>query len=248
MGIALVTGSSRGIGRRTALKLATKGHDVIVTYKSNEKSAASVVEEIKHLGRKSVAMQLDLTDLTSFEHFCQSLSTLLIQNWNVNTFDYLINNAGVGGFAKFGEVTEEYFEMMYLTHFKGPYFLTQILLPLITDGGAIVNLSSATTRVIFEGTSTYASLKGAVDIWTRCLAKELGPRRIRANSVSPGPIATELVDLDENPEFKQLLLDQTALNRIGESSDVGSVIASLVSSDTQWVNAQRIEVAGGFVI
>ncbi|QJR81690.1 SDR family oxidoreductase [Alteromonas pelagimontana] len=246
MGIAMVTGSSRGIGKSAALEIAAKGHDVIVTYKSNLEAANVVVEAIGKAGATAAAMPLDLTDVKSFSSFKESLKTLLKEKWRVDSFEFLINNAGVGGFSLYSDVTEDYFETMYLTHFKGPYFFTQTLLPMINDNGAIVNLSSATTRVIFEGTSTYASFKGAVDVWTRCLAKEYGSRGIRANSVSPGAIATDLTDLDASPEFKKLLTEQTALGRIGRPGDVGKLIAALISPDTHWVNAQRIEVAGGF--
>lgn len=248
MGIALVTGSSRGIGKSAALEIAADNHDVIVTYKSNIEAANLVVEEIEKAGATVATLQLDLTDIKSFNRFTENLQKLLQDKWGTEKFDFLVNNAGVGGYSLYKDVTEAYFETMYLTHFKGPYFLTQALIPMMNDNGAIVNLSSATTRVIFDGTSTYAAFKGAVDVWTRCLAKEFGSRGIRANSVSPGAVATDLVDLDANPDFKKLLTEQTALGRIGRPSDVGRLIATLVSPDTQWVNGQRIEVSGGFNI
>lgn len=246
MGIALITGSSRGIGRATALKMAHMGHKVIVTYKSNMNAANEVVDAIEACGGSAIAIQLDITKLEKFDVFINELKRQLLQVWQVRSLDYLINNAGVGGYGMFRDVSEQYFDEMYLTHFKGPYFLTQALISIINDEGVIVNLSSATTRTAFEGTSTYASFKGAVEVWTRCLAKELGSKKIRVNSVSPGAIATDLIDLDANPEFKELLIKQTALGRLGKPNDVGDVIAQLVSSNMQWVNGQNIEIAGGF--
>lgn len=250
MKIALVTGSSRGIGRSAALQLAARGIAVVVTFVRQSEQAAAVVKQIEDAGGSAIALQLDISDVASFELFVISLKQILKQKWQRENFDYFVNNGGVGGFAMFADVTEDYFDQMLNVHFKGPFFLTQTLLPLLVDGGKIINITSATTRVIFAGTAPYAACKAAMDIITRCLAKELGARRIQVNSVSPGAIRTELADsaLDKNPEFAQTLANETALGRVGEADDVGKVIASLLSEDNGWINAQRIEVAGGFYI
>ena len=250
MKIALVTGASRGIGRSAALQLAARNVAVVITYLHGKDQANSLVEQIEAAGGSATALQLDVSDLNSFSLFADNLKTTLQQKWQRETFDYLVNNAGIGGFSMFADVTENYFDAMVNVHFKGPFFLTQILLPLLADNGKIINTTSATTRVIFAGTAPYAACKGAMDIITRCLAKELGARGIQVNSISPGAIRTELADsaLDKNPEFAQALANETALGRVGEADDVGKVIASLLSDDNNWINAQRIEVAGGFYI
>jgi NAD(P)-dependent dehydrogenase (short-subunit alcohol dehydrogenase family) len=250
MKIALVTGASRGIGRSAALQLAARNVAVVITYLQGKDQATSLVEQIEAAGGSAAALQLDVSDLNSFSSFTNNLKTTLQQKWQRATFDYLVNNAGIGGFSMFADVTENYFDAMVNVHFKGPFFLTKILLPLLADNGKIINTTSATTRVIFAGTAPYAACKGAMDIITRCLAKELGARGIQVNSISPGAIRTELADsaLDKNPEFAQVLANETALGRVGEADDVGKVIASLLSDDNNWINAQRIEVAGGFYI
>ena len=250
MKIALVTGASRGIGRSAALQLAARNVAVVITYLQGKDQATSLAEQIEAAGGSAAALQLDVSDLNSFSLFADNLKTTLQQKWQRETFDYLVNNAGIGGFSMFADVTENYFNTMVNVHFKGPFFLTQILLPLLADNGKIINTTSATTRVIFAGTAPYSACKGAMDIITSCLAKELGARGIQVNSISPGAIRTELADsaLDKNPEFAQALANETALGRVGEADDVGKVIASLLSDDNNWINAQRIEVAGGFYI
>jgi len=250
MKIALVTGSSRGIGRSAALQLAKRGVAVVITFLRQKEQALAVVKQIEDAGGTAVALQLDISDVSSFQIFSRELKTVLKQKWQRDNFDYLVNNAGVGGFAMIADVTENYFDQMLNIHFKGPFFLTQALLPSLADKGKIINITSATTRVIFAGTAPYAACKGAMDIFTRCLAKEFGAREIQVNSVSPGAIRTELADsaLDKNPEFAQTLANETALSRVGEADDVGKVVASLLSDDNNWINAQRIEVAGGFYI
>ena len=250
MKIALITGASRGIGRSAALQLAARNIAVVVTYLQGKNQANALVADIERAGGSAAALQLDVGHVESFASFARNLQALVQQKWQRDRIDYLVNNAGIGGFSMIADVTEDYFDQMINVHFKGPFFLTQTLLPLLTDNGKIINITSATTRVIFAGTAPYAACKGAMDIVTRCLAKELGTRGIQVNSISPGAIRTELADsaLDKNPEFAQALANETALGRVGEPDDVGKVVAALLSEDSNWINAQRIEVAGGFYI
>ena len=250
MKIALITGASRGIGRSAALQLAARNIAVVVTYLQGKEQANALVADIERAGGSAAALQLDVGHVESFASFARNLQALVQQKWQRDRIDYLVNNAGIGGFSMIADVTEDYFDQMINVHFKGPFFLTQTLLPLLTDNGKIINITSATTRVIFAGTAPYAACKGAMDIVTRCLAKELGTRGIQVNSISPGAIRTELADsaLDKNPEFAQALANETALGRVGEPDDVGKVVAALLSEDSNWINAQRIEVAGGFYI
>ena len=250
MKIALITGASRGIGRSAALQLAARNIAVVVTYLQGKDQANALVADIERAGGSAAALQLDVGHVESFASFASNLQALVQQKWQRDRIDYLVNNAGIGGFSMIADVTEDYFDQMINVHFKGPFFLTQTLLPLLADNGKIINITSATTRVIFAGTAPYAACKGAMDIVTRCLAKELGTRGIQVNSISPGAIRTELADsaLDKNPEFAQALANETALGRVGEPDDVGKVVAALLSEDSNWINAQRIEVAGGFYI
>ena len=250
MKIALITGASRGIGRSAALQLAARNIAVVVTYLQGKEQANALVADIERAGGSAAALQLDVGHVESFASFASNLQALVQQKWQRDRIDYLVNNAGIGGFSMIADVTEDYFDQMINVHFKGPFFLTQTLLPSLADNGKIINITSATTRVIFAGTAPYAACKGAMDIVTRCLAKELGTRGIQVNSISPGAIRTELADsaLDKNPEFAQALANETALRRVGEPDDVGKVVAVLLSEDSNWINAQRIEVAGGFYI
>lgn len=250
MKIALITGASRGIGRSAALQLAARNIAVVVTYLQGKDQANALVADIERAGGSAAALQLDVGHVESFASFASNLQALVQQKWQRDHIDYLVNNAGIGGFSMIADVTEDYFDQMINVHFKGPFFLTQTVLPLLADNGKIINITSATTRVIFAGTAPYAACKGAMDIVTRCLAKELGTRGIQVNSISPGAIRTELADsaLDKNPEFAQALANETALGRVGEPDDVGKVVAALLSEDSNWINAQRIEVAGGFCI
>ena len=247
MKIVIVTGSSRGIGASTALACAERGMGVIVTWHSNPGQAQAVVQSIAALGGKAVALQLDVADSGSFAAFRQAVAEQLDAVWGRTSFDYLVNNAGYGLYAPIGDVTEEQFDGLFKVHLKGPFFLTQTLLPLMENGGHVVNLTSATSRVATAGVAPYAAFKGGLEVLTRYLAKEFGARRIRANSVAPGAIRTELGG-GLNAEFETMLADQTALGRVGEPAEVGSVIASLLSDDNRWINAQNIEVAGGYII
>jgi NAD(P)-dependent dehydrogenase (short-subunit alcohol dehydrogenase family) len=245
--IALVTGSSRGLGKSTALSLAKKGVNVIVTYHSNEEEAHKVVSEIEALGAKAVALQLDAANTKTFEGFVAQVKQSLKDKWQSEQFDFLVNNAGTGVYAPFAETTEEEFDHLMNIHLKGVFFLTQKLLPLINDGGRIVNLSTGLTRIILPGYAAYASMKGAIETLILYMAKELGSRRIAVNVVAPGAIETDFGGgaVRDNPEINSFFASQTALGRVGLPDDIGGAIASLLSEDNQWVNAQRIEVSGG---
>ncbi len=245
--ITLVTGSSRGLGRNTALSIARKGGDIIVTYQSREADAKTVVAEIEKLGCKAVALQLDAANVATFPAFVERLKTVLRETWQRDDFDHLINNAGHGDVAPIAEMSEEAFDKLVNVHFKGVFFLTQKLLPLLVDGGRIVNLSSGLTRVSAEGWSVYAAVKGAIEILTVYLARELGRRKIAVNVVAPGAIETDFLGgaVRDTPEFNQFFAQMTALGRVGVADDIGPMIAGLLSEDNRWVNAQRIEVSGG---
>jgi len=245
--ITLVTGGSRGLGRNTALSIAQQGGDVILTYRSRAEEAAAVVAEITALGRKAVALQLDTGDVAAFPGFAATLRATLERTWKRDRFDHLVNNAGHGDYALIGEMTEAQFDGLVNVHFKGVYFLTQTLLPLIADGGRIVNLSSGLTRVTFPGYAAYAAVKGGVEVLTRYMARELGKRGIAVNTVAPGAIETDFGGgaVRDNPEINKLFAEMTALGRAGLPDDIGPMIASLLSDANRWINAQRIEVSGG---
>lgn len=245
--ITLVTGASRGLGRNTALGIARRGGDIVLTYRSRADEAQAVVTEIRALGRKAVAFQLDTGDVTGFAPFVERLRAALQETWARATIDHLVNNAGHGDYALIGQTTEAQFDGLVDVHFKGVYFLTQALLPLIADGGRIVNLSSGLTRTSFPGYAAYAAVKGAVEVLTRYMAKELGGRGIAVNSVAPGAIETDFGGgaVRDNQDINKLFADMTALGRVGLPDDIGPMIASLLSEDNRWVNAQRIEVSGG---
>jgi NAD(P)-dependent dehydrogenase (short-subunit alcohol dehydrogenase family) len=245
--IAVVTGSSRGLGKSTALHLAKKGVDVIVTYHRNVKEAKNVVVEIEQLGAKAVALQIDTANTKTFDSFAKQVQHSLQDKWQTERFDFLVNNAGTGVHSSFAETTEEDFDYLMNIHLKGIFFLTQKLLPLINDGGRIVNVSSGLTRIIFPGYAAYASMKGAVETLTLYMAKELGARRIGVNVVAPGAIETDFGGgaVRDNQAMNQQIASLTALGRVGLPDDIGSAVASLLSKDNKWVNAQRIEVSGG---
>jgi NAD(P)-dependent dehydrogenase (short-subunit alcohol dehydrogenase family) len=245
--IALVTGSSRGLGKSTALHLAKKGVDVIVTYHNNANEAANVVAQIEQLGAKAVALQLDTSNIKTFDGFVGQIQQALQDRWQTEHFDFLVNNAGTGVYASFAETTEAEFDRMMNVHVKGVFFLTQKLLPFINDGGRIVNLSSGLARFTVPGYAAYATMKGAIEVLTRYMAKELGARQIAVNTIAPGAIETDFGGgaVRDNPELNQFMASQTALGRVGLPDDIGGAIASLLSEDNKWVNAQRIEVSGG---
>jgi NAD(P)-dependent dehydrogenase (short-subunit alcohol dehydrogenase family) len=245
--IAIVTGSSRGLGKSTALNLAKKGIDTIVTYHSNADEATSVVAQIEQLGAKAVALQLDTSNTKTFDSFAEKVQHSLQSKWQTDRFDFLVNNAGTGVYASFAETTEEQFDHLMNVHVKGVFFLTQKLLPLMNDGGRIVNLSSGLARFALPGYAAYASMKGAIEVLTRYMAKELGTRQIAVNTVAPGAIETDFGGgaVRDNSEMNNFIASQTALGRVGLPDDIGGAIASLLSEDNKWVNAQRIEVSGG---
>jgi NAD(P)-dependent dehydrogenase (short-subunit alcohol dehydrogenase family) len=247
MKLVIITGGSRGIGASTAQKCAQQGMGVLLTYNSNPESANNVVESITKAGGKAVALKLDVADSVTFPAFRDSVKTALHEIWGRDDFDYLVNNAGYGLFNPIATVTEEQFEGLFNVHLKGPFFLTQTLLPLMAQGGHIVNVTSATTRVATAGVAPYASFKGGLEVLTRYMAKEFGDKGIRANSISPGAIRTELGG-GLNDEFEAMLAGLTALGRVGEPEDVGDAIAGLLSNESRWINAQSIEVAGGYII
>lgn len=248
--IAIVTGASRGLGRDMALSLAAKGSDLIVTYNSKVDEAQQVVALIEKAGRKAVALQLDVTQSKSFDLFAQSVREALASTWGREKFDFLVNNAGVGVAAPIAETSEEQFDLLLNIHFKGVFFLSQKLLPLMVDGGRIVNISTGLTRFAFPGYGAYASMKGAVEVLSRYMAKELGPRGIAVNVVAPGAIETDFGGgtVRDNEEINRFVASQTALGRVGLPEDIGSVVASLLSEDNRWVNAQRIEASGGMFL
>ncbi|MFA5123367.1 SDR family NAD(P)-dependent oxidoreductase [Zavarzinia sp.] len=245
--ITLVTGGSRGLGRSTALAIARRGGDLVLTYASRAEAAAEVVAEIEALGRKAVAFPLDSGDCAAFAPFAERLGETLRRVWQRDSFDHLVNNAGHGALTPIGTTEEASFDRLVDVHFKGVYFLTQALLPLIADGGRIVNLSSGLTRVSFPGYAVYAAVKGAVEVLTRYMARELGGRGITVNAVAPGAIETDFGGgaVRDIPEVNRIFAEMTALGRVGVPDDIGPMIASLLADENRWVTAQRIEVSGG---
>ncbi len=245
--IALVTGGSRGLGKNMALRLAEKGHDVIITYHTKKEEAQEVVTAIEQLGMKATVLQLDVNQTGSLDGFIQEVTKVLNEKWNVSSFDFLINNAGIGATIPYLEATEEDFDRMLNIHFKSVYFLTQKALVIMNNNGRIINLSSGTTRFCNPGYSIYASMKGAIETFTRYLAKEVGARGITANVIAPGPIETDFnnATIRNNPQIKGYLANITALGRVGEANDIGGIVAFLCSEDGYWINGQRIEASGG---
>jgi NAD(P)-dependent dehydrogenase (short-subunit alcohol dehydrogenase family) len=245
--IALVTGGSRGLGKDMALNLARKGNEVIITYNSNTSEAEKVVTEIKSIGQKASAIQLDAGNVKSFDRFINDLKSTLKSDFNASAIDFLINNAGVGIHASFEETTEEQFDTLMNVHFKGVYFLTQKCLALLNDGGRIVNISTGLARFSNPGYSAYASMKSAIETLTRYMAKELGARRIAVNTVAPGAIATDFGGghVRDNEQLNKHIASVTSLGRVGVAEDIGGVVAFLCSEEGRWVNGQRIEVSGG---
>jgi NAD(P)-dependent dehydrogenase (short-subunit alcohol dehydrogenase family) len=247
--VALVTGGSRGLGRSTVLSLAKRGVHSIFTYHSKRAEADQVVTLVGEAGARAVALQLDTGTVAAFDDFVVRVREALLR-LGVQRFDYLVNNAGTSHHNAFDRTTEAELDALYNVHFKGVFFLTQKLLPLLNDGGRIVNLSSGLTRLSVPGSASYASMKGAVEVLTRYLAKELGPRRIAVNTVAPGAIATDFSGgmVRDNPELNRRIASETALGRVGVPEDIGPMIAALLSDDDRWINAQRIEVSGGLAL
>lgn len=245
--ITLITGGSRGLGRNAALSVARRGGDVIITYQSRADEAERVVQEIKAMGRQAIAFQLDAGQVAAFAPFVEQLRGALRDIWGRDSFDHLVNNAGHGDYALVAETSEAQFDRLVDVHFKGVFFLTQALLPLIADGGRIVNLSTGLTRITYPGYAAYAAVKGAIEVLTRYMAKEFGARGIAVNAVAPGAIETDFGGgaVRDNADLNRQFAELTALGRVGVPDDIGPMIANLLGDDNRWVNAQRIEVSGG---
>jgi NAD(P)-dependent dehydrogenase (short-subunit alcohol dehydrogenase family) len=248
--IALITGASRGLGRNTARHLAQAGVDVVLTYLRNADDAAAAVAEIEAAGGRARALPLDTGESLGFADFALALRATLQEGWGRDRFDFLVNNAGIGIHKSFAETSEEDFDLLMNIHLKGVFFLTQRLLPMIEDGGRIVNLSSGLARFSMPGFAAYAAMKGGIEVLTRYLAKELGPRGISVNVVAPGAIETDFGGgaVRDIPEMNRAIAAQTAMGRVGLPDDIGGAITSLLSGDTQWITGQRIEVSGGMLL
>lgn len=245
--IALVTGGSRGLGKDMAISIARRGIDVVLTYRNKEMEALETVREIESMGRKATALQLDMGKVQSLDGFVEQLQETLQKNWRSDHFDFLINNAGMGATVPFLQVTEEVFDDFLNVHFKSVYFLTQKAVPFINEGGRIINISTGTTRFSNPGYSVYASMKGAIEVFTKYLAKELGAKGIGANVVAPGPVETDFnsAAIRSNPQMKNTLSSLSPFGRVGGATDIGGVVAFLCTPEAAWINGQRIEVSGG---
>lgn len=248
--IALITGGSRGLGKNTALHLARDGAGVILTYVGNQQAAEATVAELHALGAVAVALRLDLADSASFPAFAQAVREALKTHWQAEHFHYLVNNGGMGMHASIEETSEAVFDELFKVHLKGPFFLTQALLPLLAQGGRIINISSGLARFSLPGYAAYASMKGGVEVMTRYMAKEFGARGIVVNTVAPGAIETDFGGgrVRDNAELNSFVANQTALGRAGLPEDIGAAIAALLRPDNGWINAQRVEVSGGMFI
>ncbi len=248
--IVLITGGSRGLGRSAALAAAKSGIDVVLTYRQQATEADAVVAEIQRLGRRAVALPLDVGDVRSFDAFAAQLAQALQATWQRGRFDFLVNNAGMAVHAPLTDTTEAQFDALVNVHLKGVFFLTQKLLPLMNDGGRILNLSSGLARFALPGYGAYAAMKGAIEVLSRYLAKELGPRGIAVNVVAPGAIETDFGGgaVRDNAELNAFIASQTALGRVGVPQDIGPLVAALLQPATRWVNAQRIEASGGMFL
>lgn len=248
--IALITGGSRGLGKNAAMHIAKKGIDVIITYRSKKEEADVVVAEIERSGQKASAIQLDTSVVSTFDNFIKQLSSTLKEKFGRESFDFLLNNAGIDAASPFAQTTEEDFDRLFNVHFKGVYFLTQKSLPLIADNGRIINISTGLTRFATPGYAAYASMKGAIEVFTKYLAKELGPRGIAAKIVAPGIIETDFTKaaFEGHPGLDKYMSSITALGRVGVPDDIGGVIAFLCTEDARWINAQRIEASGGMFL
>jgi len=248
--IALITGGSRGLGRNAALQVARSGIDVILTYRSQAAEAQAVVAEIEALGRRALALPLDVADSRSFAAFAQQVQAALATHWQRERFDFLVNNAGIGIHASFMETTEAQFDELVNIHLKGTFFLSQQLLPLMNDGGRILNVSTGLARFALPGYAAYAAMKGGIEVLSRYMAKELGARGIAVNVVAPGAIETDFGGgaVRDNAQLNAMVASQTALGRVGQPDDIGGVIAALLQPGTGWINAQRIEASGGMFL
>jgi NAD(P)-dependent dehydrogenase (short-subunit alcohol dehydrogenase family) len=247
MKIALITGGSRGVGKSTAMHLAKRGAGVVVTYNTSPEGANDAVAEIKRAGGKAAALKLDVGRISTFTDFAGALSQILETEFGTKTFDFLVNNAGIAQRTLIKDLKEDQFDELVNIHFKGPVFLTQTLLPLMNDGGHIVNISSGLTRMTHEGTSAYAAVKGAMEVMTKYMAKEFGARKIRSNIVAPGALDTDFGG-GRTDEVRKVLAAVSPLNRVAVADDIGGLIAAVLSDDFRWVDGQRIEASGGAVL
>lgn len=245
--IAIITGGSRGLGKNMAIRLAEQGHDVIITYNANKEAAEDVVAGLEAKGVQAAALQLDVSDFKSLPAFLKEAAGILLSKWSTDKFDFLVNNAGIGATIPFEKVTENDFDKFMNIHFKSVYFLTQRALPMMNYKGRIINISTGTTRFCAPGYSVYASMKGAIEVFTRYVAKEVGARGITVNVLAPGPIETDFNNaaIRNNPERKAIMATQTALGRVGQAEDIGGIVAFLCSEDAGWISGQRIEASGG---
>ncbi|MCT4704920.1 SDR family oxidoreductase [Enterobacteriaceae bacterium H11S18] len=248
--IAIVTGGSRGLGKNAALKLAAKGVNILLTYNSKQQEAQEVVRELELKGVKAVAIQLNVGESASFAAFTAEVKQQLHDVWQRDSFDYLVNNAGIGLDASYEKTTEAQFDELMNIHLKGPFFLTQHLLPLMKNGGRILNVSTGLTRFAFPGKAAYATMKGAMEVLTKYQAKELGERGISVNIIAPGAIATDFGGgvVRDNEQVNKAVAEHTALGRVGQPDDIGDAIAAILSDEMGWANAQRIEVSGGMML
>lgn len=248
--IALVTGASRGLGKNMAINLAKKGINVIFTYQSKKEDAIQTAKEIEKYGSRTAFLQLDVQNINSFAQFFENLENCLKNNFQTDKIDYLINNAGIGAYATFAETTQDQFDSMFNIHIKGSYFLSQSAIKIMNNGGSIINISSGLTRFCTQGYAAYAAAKGAVEVLTKYQAAELGSRGIRVNVVAPGPIETDFGGgvVRDNKDLNQIISSQTALARVGLPDDIGGVVAFLCTDEARWINAQRIEVSGGYYL
>jgi NAD(P)-dependent dehydrogenase (short-subunit alcohol dehydrogenase family) len=250
MSIAIITGGSRGLGRSMALHLADKGTDVILTYRRQRAAAEEVVEQVERRGRKAAALALDVADVASFDAFSAAVGAVLAAHWDRDDFDFLVNNAGIGIHVPFAQTTPEQFNELVNVQLKGPYFLTQKLLPLMADGGRVLNISSGLTRFTLPGYAAYAAMKGAVEVLTRYLAKELGARRITVNTLAPGAIETDFGGgrVRDDEQLNRFVASNTSLGRVGLPDDIGNAAAALLLDGGTWINGQRIEASGGMFL
>jgi len=247
--IALITGGSRGLGRSMALHLAEAGTDIIFTYQSNAAAAQDVVARIEALGRRASALQLDTGESAGFAAFAERTGAVLA-GWGRERFDILVNNAGAGLHVPLVEVTEAQFDGIVATHFKALVFLTPTLLPLLNDGGRILNVSSGLTRCSLPGYGVYAAAKGAVEVLTRYQAREFAGRGITVNTLAPGAIETDFGGgaVRDNPDLNRMVANMTALGRAGQPDDIGAAVAALLAEGNVWMTGQRVEVSGGMLL
>ncbi len=248
--IAVITGGSRGLGKSMALHLAERGVDIILTYNTGEAAAREVVGQIEKLGRKAVALPLDVGDSATFAAFVDRITAELRTRWQRDRFDYLVNNAGIGRNAPIIETTEAQFDELFRIHLKAPMFLTQRLLPHLADGGRILNVSTGLTRFSFAGSAAYAAMKGGVEVLTRYMAKELGARKITVNTLAPGAIETDFGGghVRDNKQLNTMVASMSALGRAGLPDDIGAAVSLLLSPDAAWITGQRIEASGGMLL